>query len=77
MNKPSASVTRLKLLTPDLLSYLATVIAVGVASFYYFALQHPSFLLWAAAFIIIRMLLNKINGDIAFNNRYTPLKQHV
>jgi archaetidylinositol phosphate synthase len=77
MNRPLASVAVFKFLTPDLLSYLATVITVGAALFYYFALRHPSFLLWAVALIIIRMILNKIDGDIAFKKAGHSLKGKI
>jgi phosphatidylglycerophosphate synthase len=77
MEKSLSIVERFKLITPDWLSYLAAVITVGVAFFYSFALHHPSFLLWAIALIIVRMMLNKIDGDIAFEKRSLSLKGKI
>jgi phosphatidylglycerophosphate synthase len=77
MEKPLTITERFKLNSPDWLSYLATVITVGVAFFYSFALHHPSFLLWAIALIIVRMILNKTDGDIAFERRSLSLKSKI
>jgi archaetidylinositol phosphate synthase len=77
MEKPLSIAERLKLNTPDWLSYLATGITVGVAFLYYFALLQPSFLLWAIALTIVRMILNKIDGDIAFEKRSLSLKGKI
>lgn len=77
MEKPLTITERFKLNSPDWLSYLATVITVGVAFFYSFALHHPSFLLWAIALIILRMGVNKIDGDMAFEKRSLSLKGKI
>jgi phosphatidylglycerophosphate synthase/flavodoxin len=77
MEKPISFAERFKFITPDGLSYLATVITIVVAFFYYFALQNPTFLLWAIALIVVRMALNKIDGDIAFQKATLSMKGKI
>lgn len=80
MDKPShsySSTRRFKFITPDWLSYLATVISLGVAFSYYYAIHEPLFLLWAAFLILIRIVLNKIDDDIVFEKNVPSIKSRI
>ncbi|HBF38896.1 MAG TPA: hypothetical protein DDW50_16445 [Firmicutes bacterium] len=64
-------------ITPDWLSYLATVVSVGVAFSYYYAVRDHLFLLWAAFLILIRIIVNKIDDDLVFEKNASSIKNKI
>lgn len=68
---------QLKFVNPDLLSYLATVITIGAAFFYFWALKYPEFLLWAIVMILVRMFLNKLDGAVAAQRGNVSLRGKI
>ncbi|HBE80964.1 MAG TPA: hypothetical protein DDW65_24730 [Firmicutes bacterium] len=77
MEKPLTFAQRFKYVTADGLSYLAVIITIGTAFCYYFGSQTPSFLLWAVALILVRIALNKIDGDITFEKPVSSMKGKI
>jgi Phosphatidylglycerophosphate synthase len=74
MEKPLTFAQRFKFVTPDWLSYLAALITAGAAFFYYFAVQKPFLLLWAIVLIVLRIVFNKLDGDIALEKTSLTMK---
>jgi archaetidylinositol phosphate synthase len=77
MEKPLTFAQRFKYVTADWLSYLAVIVTAGTAFFYYFGSQNPTFLLWAVALILVRIVLNKIDGDITFEKTVFSMKGKI
>jgi len=62
---------------PDLISYLATVVAFFTGVCFYFAWQFPYFFLLSAFLIFLRMVLNTLDGIIALEQNKTSLKGEI
>jgi archaetidylinositol phosphate synthase len=58
----------MKFINPDVLSYLATVVAFGTMFCYLYATCIPSLLLWSILLTFLRMTLNTIDGVIAIEH---------
>lgn len=68
---------KLKFIHPDVLSYLATVVALGTMFCYLYAARIPSLLLWSILFTFVRMTLNTIDGVIAIERGNLRLKGEI
>jgi phosphatidylglycerophosphate synthase/flavodoxin len=62
---------------PDVLSYAATVITVGTAFCYYYAITCPILLLLSIALTLLRMTLNMLDGVLAIQRGETRLMGEV
>ncbi len=68
---------KLKFIDPDLLSYLATVVAFGTMFCYLYAVQTPLLLLLSILLTFVRMTLNTIDGVIAIERGNLRLKGEI
>jgi flavodoxin/phosphatidylglycerophosphate synthase len=80
MEKPSHShstVQKFRSVTPDWLSYLASIISLGVAFSYYYAIHDSLFFLWATFLIFVRIILNKIDDEIVFEKNVSSVRSRI
>jgi len=68
---------RLKWVNPDILSYLAVVVAFLTGICFYFAYSKNWLLLWAIGLTFLRMTLNTIDGVIAIERGKLRLKGEI
>ena len=62
---------------PDVLSYLATGVTIGMAFCYLYAAQRPVLLLAAIGLIVLRMTLNTLDGLLAIQRGQPSLKGEI
>jgi len=58
-----------KNVNPDIISYLALVVSLFTGIFFYSSQNNPSLLLWAIGLILLRMVLNTLDGMIAIEQK--------
>lgn len=68
---------KMQFINPDLLGYLATLIAFGTMFCYIFAQNKPILLLWSIGLMLFRMTLNTIDGVIAIERGNLRLKGEI
>jgi archaetidylinositol phosphate synthase len=68
---------KLKFINPDVLSYLATVVAFGTMFCYLYAAKIPALLLLSILLTFVRMTLNTIDGVIAIERGNLRLKGEI
>lgn len=68
---------KLKFIDPDIISYLATFVALITMFCYLFADKNPILLIWSIAFTFLRMTLNTIDGVIAIERGNLRLKGEI
>jgi len=68
---------QLKWLHPDVVSYMAVVIAAGTGWCFYKAADSPSLLIWAIVLILLRMTLNTLDGILAIQRGNLSLRGEI
>ena len=68
---------KMKFIDPDILGYLATVIALGTAFCYVYAPNKPELLIISIFLTLFRMTLNTIDGVIAIERGNLKLKGEI
>ncbi len=68
---------KLKWMNPDILGYLATIVALGTAFCYFYAVDKPVLLIISILLTLFRMTLNTIDGVIAIERGNLKLKGEV
>ena len=68
---------RLKWLHPDVVSYMAVVVAAGTGYCFYKAADSPSLLIWAIVLIFLRMTLNTLDGILAIQRGNLSLRGEI
>lgn len=68
---------RLKWLHPDVVSYLAVVVAAGTGWCFYKAADSPTLLIWAIVLILLRMTLNTLDGILAIQRGNLSLRGEI
>lgn len=68
---------KMKFVDPDILGYLATLVALGTGFCYFFAPQKPILLIISVVLTLFRMTLNTIDGVIAIERGNLRLKGEI
>jgi len=68
---------KMKFINPDILGYLATLVALGTMFCYILAPDKPELLLWSIGLTLLRMTLNTIDGVIAIERGNLRLKGEI
>lgn len=68
---------KMKFIDPDILGYLATIVALGTAFCYVYAPNKPELLLISIVLTLFRMTLNTIDGVIAIERGNLRLKGEI